>query len=52
MGGQPLPAGVTQEGDNLVIGQANWDHAGVYECCVTNAVGTVMSSALLTVFCK
>ena len=52
MGGAALPEGVTQERNSLVINRASREHTGMYECRVSNIVGSVTSSALLTVFCE
>ena len=52
LGGGALPEGVIQEGDSLVINRTIREHSGLYKCRVSNAVGSVDSSALLTVFCE
>ncbi len=52
-GDQPLPNGVIQNGDNLVIDSVSRSHAGDYVCIVTNIAGNTNSSvAELTVFCE
>ncbi len=51
-GGQPLPDGVVQERNNIVIDSASRNHSGVYECIVTNSLGNARSIAVLNVNCK
>ena len=52
-GSQPLPIGVQQVGNNLVIQSATRLHAGHYQCTVTNIAADVATSfAMLTIFCK
>lgn len=49
---QPLPNGVVQNGSDLVITRASQNHAGQYECTVTNSAGAATSTAILIVLCE
>jgi hypothetical protein len=51
-GNLPLPSGVVQNGNQLIIDEARQDHAGQYECTVTNSAGTASSTATLIVYCE
>ena len=53
MDNRPLPHGVDQRGNELVIQEANRLHKQQYKCTVTNAVGSSSTTiATLVVFCK
>ena len=53
LGNQPLPSGVVQNGNDLVITQVSQTHAGQYRCTITNSAGSTSTSVVtLTVFCE
>ena len=51
-GGQDLPEGVSQSGNDLVIGDADSSHAGSYTCLVRNQAGEAEDTAVLNVRCE
>ena len=51
-GGSPLPVGVQENGNELIIPSASSSHPGTYVCSVSNLAGTMQDEADLIVFCK
>lgn len=50
--GSPLPLGVQDNGNVLVITAATSSHPGTYVCFVSNLAGTSQDEATVTVYCK
>ena len=50
--GSPLPMGVQENGNTLVIASAASTHLGTYVCSVRNLAGTDEDEVTLTVFCE
>ena len=50
--GSPLPVGVQENGNEILIARASSLHPGTYVCSVRNLAGTSRDDADVTVFCK
>ena len=51
-GGSPLPVGMQENGNELIIPLASSSHSGTYVCSVSNLAGTSQDEAHLIVFGK
>ena len=50
--GSPLPLGVQENGNELVIAAATSSHPGTYVCSVSNLAGTSQDEATVAVLCE
>ena len=51
-GGSPLPVGVQENGNEILIAAASSSHSGTYVCSVSNLAGTSQDEAIVNVLCK
>ena len=51
-GGSPLPVGVQENGNEILIAVASSSHSGTYVCSVSNLAGTSQDEAIINVLCK